>query len=81
MKNIFDPKNISIDSDHGFVIYRKEDDGYKPEELSSYEIIFDYRGIRYYCYIDALSIEEAIGIFFCNYQNLTWENIADTIEI
>ncbi|MCX4355866.1 MAG: hypothetical protein OSJ43_06530 [Oscillospiraceae bacterium] len=59
----------------------REDDGTLVEEISRYEIVFDYDGQRYYCFVDAISIDEALGIFFKNHDTVTYKDVTDHIEI
>lgn len=51
------------------------------DELETYEVIFDFDGERYYCYIDALNVNEALGIFFVNHENITYSHVVDHFEI
>jgi len=37
----------------------RDDDGTPMEDIGRYEVIFDYDGVRYYCYLDAVNIDEA----------------------
>lgn len=46
-----------------------------------FEIIFENNGRRYYCEIDAPNINEALGIFFINHQNISYNDIIDHISL
>lgn len=59
----------------------REDDGTAIEEIARYEIAFDFEGQRYYCFVDAINMEEALGIFFINHDTVTYQNIIDHMEI
>lgn len=70
------------DNDGG--LYRdlnRESDRIPIEEIGRYEIIFDFEGQRYYCFVDAINVEEAIGIFFVNHDDVMYKNIVDYMEI
>ncbi len=41
----------------------RDDDGTPVEEIGRYEVTFEYGRCRYYCFIDAVSLEEAMFIF------------------
>lgn len=49
-------------------------------DIGRYEIIFE-AGQRYYCYIDAINMDEALGIFFKNHPHVTYEMIIDHMEV
>jgi hypothetical protein len=51
------------------------------EQVGRYEIVFDFDNQRYYCFVDAFSINEALGIFFRNHDTVEYKNIVDHIEI
>ena len=51
------------------------------ERVGRYEIVFDFDNQRYYCFVDAFSINEALGIFFRNHDTVEYKNIVDHIEI
>lgn len=59
----------------------REDDGTDMEEIGRYEIVFDFEGQRYYCFVDAINIEEALGIFFVNHDTVMYKHIVDHMEI
>ena len=59
----------------------RENDDVFIAELGRYEIIFEYDNQRYYCFIDAVNMEEALGIFFKNHSSVTYDNIIEHIEI
>lgn len=47
----------------------------------TFEVVFDFDGERYYCYIDAYTVEEALGIFFMLHENVTYNHVVDHFEI
>lgn len=59
----------------------REDDGTSHENIGRYEIVFDFEGQRYYCFVDAITEDEALGIFFRNHDTVEYKNIVDHIEI
>lgn len=65
--------------------YRKENNAYIRDICNdangTYEIVFDFDNERYYCYIDADTVEEALGRFFMQHDNVTYDNIVDHFEV
>lgn len=59
----------------------REDDGTPTEDIGCYEIVFDFEEQRYYCFIDAINMNEALGIFFVNHDTIMYKNIVDHMEI
>ena len=59
----------------------REDDGTPIEEMGRYEIVFDFSEQRYYCFVNAINMEEALGIFFANHDNVMYKHIIEHIEI
>lgn len=59
----------------------REDNGTSNEEISRYEIVFDFKEERFYCFVDAININEALGIFFKNHDTVTYRNIVDHMEV
>jgi hypothetical protein len=59
----------------------RENDGTPLEQIGRYEIVFDIDKDRYYCFIDATNINEALGIFFINHPHITYEMILDQMEV
>ena len=49
--------------------------------FATYEIVFDIGRDRFYCYIAAGSMDEAIGIFFKAHPHITYEMIVDHVEV
>lgn len=47
----------------------------------TFEIVFDFDGERYYCYIDANTVEEALGRFFRLHENVMYSQVVDHFEI
>jgi hypothetical protein len=58
-----------------------EDDENEFGETGRYEVIFDVDSVRYYCFIDARSMDEALGNFFRNHPNVTYSMLVDHMEI
>lgn len=69
------------DNDGVFRYLNIEDDGTDVKEINRYEIVFDFEEQRYYCFIDAINMEEALGIFFVNHDTVMYKHIADHMEI
>lgn len=63
------------------VYLSREDDGTPAEEYKRYKIVFSYAEREYYCFIDALSFEEAIFIFFMEHPHITFNMIEDHMEV
>ena len=59
----------------------REDDGTPIEDIGRYEIIFDFDKQRYYCFVDAINLNEALGIFFKNHNTVTYAHILEHMEI
>lgn len=57
------------------------DDGTDMKEIGRYEIVFDFEGRRYYCYVNAINMEEALCTFFMHHDSVTYEHIVDHMEI
>ena len=57
------------------------DDGTPAEEVGRYAIVLDIGEKRYYCFIDAVSMDEALGIFFRSHDTVTYKDIVDHMEI
>ena len=49
--------------------------------MAQYRIIFEVEGQRYYCNVEAMTIWEALGVFFMNHPHITYEMIVDHMEI
>ena len=49
--------------------------------VGRYEVVFEYMENRYYCFIDAVSLEAAMFTFFKYYPHITYEMIVDHMEI
>ena len=50
-------------------------------DMNRYEIIFDFNGVRRYCFVDAASMDEALGNFFRNHHNVAYDNIVEHMEV
>lgn len=59
----------------------KGDDNTPEEDLDDYEVIFEVNDDRYYCYIFAVNMNEALGLFFKAHPHVTYEMIVDHIEV
>lgn len=57
------------------------DDGTPGDEVGRFEIVFDFQRKRYYCFVDAINVNEALGIFFRNHDGVVYSNVVDHIEI
>ena len=58
-------------------IFLSRDDTY----MGEFEIIFDVSGKRYYCFVVAGNMDEALGIFFRNHPNIAYDMIVDHTEV
>lgn len=70
--------------DNDGVLYRdldRPDDDTSIEDLGRYEIMFDYDGVRRYCFVDAINMNEALGLFFKNHATVQYRDIVEHIEI
>jgi len=52
----------------------REDDGTPSKNIRRYVIVFDVEK-RYYCFVDAINMNEALGIFFKNHDTVRYSNI------
>lgn len=59
----------------------RKDDGTSMENIGEYEVVFDFEEQRYYCFIYAINMNEALGIFFINHDNVTYKHIVDHMEV
>ena len=50
-------------------------------DIGRYEIIFDVAKQRYYCYVDAINMDEALGVFFVNHPHITYDMVVDHMEV
>ena len=65
------------DYDKDGTIFLSRDDTY----IGEFEIIFDVSGKRYYCFVVAGNMDEALGIFFRNYPHITYDMVVDHTEV
>lgn len=72
----FYPEVKKYDEDHCYFISNSE-----RKEDGQFEIIFEADEERYYCYITATNITEALGIFFILHPHITYEMIVDHMEV
>ena len=69
-------------TDRGMVGYLDAENDYDLcRNMGQYEVIFDYAGERYYCYIDAVSMDEALGNFFRHHKYLCYSELVDHTEV
>ena len=69
--------------DGGLAIYlgrEMEDDTIAPD-FRHYMVCFDIGSLRYYCYLEPINIDEALGLFFRNHPHITYEMIVDHVEV
>lgn len=59
----------------------RDDDGTPVEEIGRYEVTFEYGRCRYYCFIDAVSLEEAMFIFFKNHPHINYDMVIEHMEV
>ena len=67
------PELKKYDEEHAAYLAREED--------GEFEIIFEVDKERYYCYIGASNIDEALGIFFVNHPHVNYDMIVDHMEV
>lgn len=46
-------------------------------DTALFEVVFDVHTHRYYCYITARSIVEALGVFFMEHPHISYDDILD----
>ena len=49
--------------------------------MGRYEIIFKHEGMTRYCFIDASSMDEALGNFFRHHPDVSYDEIVEHMEI
>ena len=59
----------------------RENDNISTDEIGRFQIIFDFEGQRYYCFVNAINLNEALGIFFKNHDTIEYKDILEHIEI
>ncbi len=59
----------------------REDDDTPIEDIGRHEVVFDFGEQRYYCFIDAINMNEALGMFFRTHDTVEYKNIVDHMEI
>ena len=64
-------------TDHRLDLPALSDD---PKWLGCYEIIFEADGERYYCSVDAPSLNNALGRFFAQHPHITYDMIVEHVE-
>ena len=72
------PTDVKISSSRNAI---RDDDGTPVEEIGRYEVVFDFENIRYYCYLDAISVDEAVEMFLDKHPGVTMKHVADTLEV
>lgn len=55
--------------------YEVEDGEEVPKNMGEYRIVFDVAGNRFYCNVEAPSMNEALGIFFKNHPRFSYQMI------
>lgn len=74
------PELRNYDEDHEYDMNREPDD-VLGNELGRYEIVFEVNGDHYYCFADAVNMDEALGQFFKHHPNITYEMVVDHMEV
>ena len=59
----------------------REPDNALAIELARYEIIFEIAHRRYYCFCDAVNMDEALGQFFREHRQIPYSLIVDHVEV
>ena len=49
--------------------------------MGDFKIIFDVSGKRYYCFVVAGNMDEALGIFFRNHPHVTYDMVVNHTEV
>lgn len=70
------PELKEYDEDHYSTIVNLE-----REEDTQFKIVFEVDRERYYCYIMAMNMDEALGIFFRNHPHITYSMVVDYTEV
>lgn len=66
--------------DHQYDMDRPDDDT-PVEDLMRCEIVFDVGNKRYYCFADALTMDEALGQFSRQHPHITYDMIVEHLEV
>lgn len=74
------PELRNYDEDHEYDMNREPDD-VPGNELGRYEIVFKVHGGHYYCFADAVNMDEALGQFFKHHPNITYGMVVDHMEV
>lgn len=59
----------------------RDDDGTSVDDIGTYEVVFDFKGQRFYCYIDAIDIDEAMERFWQQHPGVTMKHVVDTLGV
>lgn len=59
----------------------REPDDVPGNELGRYEIVFKVHEDHYYCFADAVNMDEALGQFFKHHPNITYGMVVDHMEV
>lgn len=59
----------------------REPDDVPGNELGRYEIVFKVNGECYYCFADAVNMNEALGQFFRNHPHITYTMVIELLDI
>lgn len=68
----------NYDSDNTSSLYESNLDD---DSLETWQITFEYEDDRYYCFVYAHSLNEALGMFFKEHPNVTYDYVIDHEEV
>ena len=74
------PELEKYDEDHQYDLDRENDDT-PIDQLGRYEVVFEAAGERFYCFADALNVDEALGQFFCAHPHITFNMVIEALEV
>ena len=74
------PELYNYDEDYTWDMIREPDD-VPGNELGRYEIVFEVNKEHFYCFADAVNMNEALGQFFRNHPHITYEMVIEHIEV
>lgn len=49
--------------------------------MGQFRIVFDVGAERYYCNVEAMTLWEAIGVFFTEHPHITYDMVVDHMEV
>ena len=77
-----DTANYELAEDGCFQLdLNREPDDIPGNELGRYEIVFELSNRRYYCFCDAVNMDEALGQFFRAHRHIPYSLIVDHVEV